>query len=257
MYTKRIQLNRCIIHHENLVELASFFETMRAREGGFCTIHAYFRDGSSVLNSCSQFMNEEYFKRKDLARIHFNFTGKDKRKIVSLYLEECVFFASDSNEFEIFSDSERWLNDIEVKFNELVARFPKNSPFRMAFALPWVPGTFLLLCIAFWELMRLCGFSYGSRPMLSNGQMNSEAIFIPLSWAFIAIALVFALIAAIVCILYPAQEFAFGLTRHPRRIKIRKALNWPSHLFLFRCCLPCCNSESPCAAGGIIDRLTP
>lgn len=226
MYKKRIQLRRRIIHLENLLELSSFFEALKATEGGSFTLCVWFRDGSAALKTSSQIIYDANFKYKDVARFHFDYTSRDHRKKISLWLEENTFLAPEFNNFEIISDDEAWLNDIEARFNGVVAGLPKLSLLRTAFTLPWVLGTFLLFAAMGWGFIQLQGFSYGARPMLSDGQPDPAAIFIPLSWVVLVAVIVFTLIAVIVCQLYPEQEFAFGIARHPRRVKLRKVFGW-------------------------------
>lgn len=226
MYTKRTTMRRYIIHYNDIIEFSTFFEKLAEEENGTCTFHVLFRDGSSVLQHSGQFFQEPYFKHKDALSIRFDYRSCNSTNEITLSLHESHLFLSEINCLELVSNSESWINATAAKINDLLSGLSKPSAFRTAFAIPWIFGSYIVFLAICHLGMRLLGFSVGSVPLLANGQPDPDVLFVPMRSYLIAVTLAFALITMLICLLYPEQEFAFGASVYPRRIKIRKYIGW-------------------------------
>lgn len=226
MYMKTGKITRRVIRYSNIIDLASFFEELSEEENGSCTFLISFRNRSFASVDSADYFQTPYFKYKDALQIQFEYVSRDHGRKVMLCLEESAAFFSDANNFEVISGDEDWINATVAKINDLLAGIPKHSIIRSVFSIPWIISGYFFFHILCWLGMRLSGFSCGSRPLLPNGQPDTTALFLPMSAYFLLVTICFACVSAIVCLLYPAQEFAFGGTRYPRRIKIRKTVGW-------------------------------
>lgn len=226
MFVKTGKVNRRVIRHSDIVDLASFFEDLSKKELGNCMFSVSFRDHSFASVDSADYFQKPYFKYKDASQVRFEYVSDDYKNKVSLCLEESAFFFSEANSFEVISENEDWLNAVFVKMNDLVAGLPKHSVFRTVFAFPWIIISYIFFHILCWYRMRQFGFSYGSRPVLPNGQPDTKYLFLPMSLYYLLVTIGFAIMSAGVSLLYPVQEFAFGGIRYPRRNKIRKAVGW-------------------------------
>lgn len=226
MFMKTGKVSRRVVRHSDIVNLASFFEYLSKKEFGSCTFSVSFRDHSFASVDSAEYFQKPYFKYKDVSQIRFEYISYNYKNKVILYLEESAFFFTDTSRFEVINENEDWLNAAFVKMNDLIAGLPKHSILRTAFSFPWILFSYIFFQILCSFVMRLIGFTKGNKPVLSAGQPNAEVFFLPMSLYFLLVVIVFALISAIICMLYPVQEFAFGNSRHPMRVKIRKTFGW-------------------------------
>lgn len=226
MYMKTGKTTRRVIRYSNIIDLASFFEELSKKENGSCTFLVSFRDRSFASVDSADYFQTPYFKYKDALRIQFEYVSQNRENRIMLCLEESTDIFTEANNYEVISEDEDWLNATVAKMNDLLAGLPKQSIFRSMFSMPWIIPTYIIFHILCWLGMRLSGFAYGSRPLLPNGQPDTTVLYLPMSIYFLLVTICFACISAIISLLYPAQEFAFGTTRYPRRIKLRKIVGW-------------------------------
>lgn len=226
MYMKTVKIARRVIQHNNVVDLASFFEELSKNEEGSCTFLVSFRDRSFASVDSADYFQTPYFRYKDALRIQFEYVSRNYDNKVTLCLEESATFFTEANSFEVVSEDMDWLNATIAKMKDLIAGLPKHSIFRPLFSVPLIIPSYVIFHILCWIGMHLSGFVCGSRPLLSDGQPDTTVFFLPMSIYFLLVTICFACISAIIHLLYPEQEFAFGGTRYPRRVKLRKAVGW-------------------------------
>lgn len=226
MYTKTGKVHHRIIRYNNIIEIASFFEMFYEKENGRCTFSITFRDNSFVSVQSKDFFESTHFKHKDVSRIHFEYVSNNYSNKIALCLEESRGLFTGENVFEVVSLDEDWLNSSFIKMNDLIAGIAKRSVFRKALSFPWICASYLLFHVICAFGMYGLGFVWSNRPVLSNGQPDSEVLFFSIYSYTIMVTVLFMLITAIVHLLLPEQEFAFGVKRHPRRTKVRKAIKW-------------------------------
>lgn len=224
-YSKQYNIRRRIISHNDIIALCHFFETMVQDHGGICSFEACFSDGSCLDGCQATIFEESFFKNKDATSIKMKYSSPYYKNFVQLLVSEDVVI-NDMSCFQIHSDNEDWLNATYVKLKELVDVIPRRSIFRYALCFPWMIGICILIPISAWKMMPLFGYSYGYRPLLSDGTPDPNCHFIS-GKVFFLVTVIFSLCLVLgLSVLFPEQEFAFGISRHPRRLKLRKALGW-------------------------------
>lgn len=226
MFIKTVKVTKRVIRHSDIVDLAFLFEDLSKTKNDRFVFKVSFRDQSSVSVSNADYFQKSCFKNKDVSFIQFEYVSHDYKNRITLRLEENVFLFADTSNYEVISENEDWLNATFVKINDLITGIPKMSALRTMLSFPWAIISYVVFQAFCWGGMHLLGFTYGSRPLLPNGQPDMEAFFLSAPLYFLLVTIGFTTIAVAISLLYPAQEFAFGGARHSKRVKIRKALGW-------------------------------
>lgn len=225
MYMKECTIKYKIIHIENIVEIARFFEGVAKSEIGKCTFEIAFRDGTKETIHDSDYFMSPNFKYRDTAYIRFLFKNYSQEKKVTLHLQESILF-SEINNYEIISDEGIWLENIQSELDRMMKGMGELPFIRKTFAFPWLFIWLLILFGVGCIVMQMLGFVYGQKPSLTDVPPNTSVLFVPFRTFAFSIILLFLIVTASVTALYPEQEFAFGVKRHKYRVKIRKAIWW-------------------------------
>ena len=222
-YTKNGNLSSRIIHKENILEIATFFEKLHKENDGEVSFEIVFKDKSSISDDSATVFENHIIKRKDLELIYFSYIYYKTHSWIKVRLNEVSEFSSIMNTYEIHSCDGNWYNAIQKELEDILFGLPKQNFFRQGFRLPWCLVTYFLFLIASVFLMTLLGFEFGELPSKST---NVVKVFIPLSLWWIVSIVLFAIIVIIVCHLWPEMEFSLDSPIHIKRKKIRKTLGW-------------------------------
>lgn len=224
--TTDIRVKHRIIKRNDIIEMARFFEQIAEEQGGKSKFHVVFRDGTSLEDDHASIMEHSYFKQKDTKCIIFDYISADYANRCHLHLEESLFFGFDTNEYSIYSEDETWHEVMNVKLADKLCEISKQSVFRRAFAFPWLPIVYMAIQVINWKMMPLLGFTFGDWSEVLENTPKEEYTFISVGMFFIIRLFVFLILFLTIALLYPEQEFAFGVSRHPLRMKVRKAFAW-------------------------------
>lgn len=226
MYMQTRSIRHRSISRENIAEFIEFFDNLAKVRKGRTSFHVFFADDSYILEQSSDFFSSPCFKHKDVSSISFLYTDSSGERSVELRLQEECFNSHDSSRYTICGNDETWVHSTTTNLGYIIDGLSKHSILRIAFTFPRISVCFLLFCVLSGCFMYMRGFRLGARPLSANGLPDITVQFIPLGAYFIVVLLLFVLISTAVIYLYSEIEFAFGATKHLRRIRIRKALSW-------------------------------
>lgn len=226
MYMQTRSIQHRSISRENIAEIVAFFDNLSKERKGRTSFHVFFADDSYILEQSSKFFSKPCFKHKDVSSISFNYTDSPGESSVKLILREEYFNSYNSSQYTVGGNDETWVHTTAANLDYIIDGLSKYSILRIAFTFPRILVCFLLFCMLSGCFMYMRGFQLGTRPLSADGLPDMTVQFIPLGAYHIVIFLLFVLIVAAVIYLYPEIEFAFGATRHLRRIRMRKVLSW-------------------------------
>ena len=73
-YRKNGNLSSRIIHKENILEIATFFEKLHKENDGEVSFEIVFKDKSSISDDSATVFENHIIKRKDLELIYFSYS---------------------------------------------------------------------------------------------------------------------------------------------------------------------------------------
>lgn len=221
-FVKEGRLSAKIIRTEDILDMAHFFEGLiQEQKRDTCTFVVHYTDGTNVTTNDSSVFESEAFRRKSAKVIRMSFESEGYKNAVSISLTEEAFFDDISNEYQISSSDEVWLNATTAKLKELIGDIPNRNWFRHTLRFPWIIFTYFPFQLACIGIGYLCGGRIANRE-----EFTGDGVFLPIKAYILICILLYVAICALICWLYPIVEFDLQTQKSNQRKKMRKIVGF-------------------------------
>lgn len=221
-YHKTIQIKGRVFSEEDILRLGNFMKGLY-QEGDYKIEFTVKNNNETWVNGRDlSIFESDYFKRKPIGRIVFEYLGKTSNKSVYIELNNSLIYPNDSV-INIKSDDEVWFSSISAQLSDFIMdTSPQKAIWKISIykISRWFQVLIPMVLVVTSEIIIL------SSPILRDIFRNDAAVVSTSIALYILFAFLVTKVFSALEKAYPCIEFQFGIEKSRGSESVRRVWGW-------------------------------